>query len=206
MAIVGVILVVIMFLCSRKSQKILDEYDGAFGWIRAFLVAYGLFGFFGFLFGIINLFARFGGMSLYQTFVAWILPSIVLILLTLIILFFTRKKCPKGKEDIFKLTLNMAIVGYGANFILAWRFTKFMLKLVFHINIGGSSSNGTSFPSSYGATVNGEEHSYYLVEDHGTYAIIKDYNDADSWIAIVPMGKGLNTYRGRDDGNIYYPR
>lgn len=147
------------------------------------------------------------GMSAIEKVTGIIVPGMILVFIAAVIVLTTQKKCPKDKQGLVELTLNMMIVGIGAAFVFGWWcFKKIMQLTLGLIGIKTSSSKGTETLAAY----------YYKNSDEfDEWSCRKDGN------SIILTGSGAGKSRGETvyvwrhgndnilcdgSGNLYYPK
>lgn len=186
-------------------KKTIAKYNGAFGYIKAYLFVAGAFGGIAGIIGAIL--APFGSKATDENPLTVALSMIGTALLALLIAFamyaWAKKKCPAGMEKT--LLRDMILVGLFAAVFCAILLAVWIFKLIFHMNSSSVStqSGGTqtgNFASGY-CPVYGEEQYLYLVSDNGTYAVLRDEKGND--ITVYPHNDNIV----KDEaGNLYRPR
>lgn len=177
-------------------KKIKAKYNGAFGYIKAYLlVAGGLGGVAAFAVGILSL---LGAYDSDDDPLSMMITGLLALLIAVAMYFLSRRKCPEGLKKT--LLRDMILVGIFASVFGVFLLAIWIFKLIFHINSSPSSNQTGSFAAAY-CPAYGEERYIYLVSDNGTYAVLRDENG--NQFNVYPHGGGLV----KDEaGNLYRPR
>lgn len=197
-----VFIVIMMIVCSKKSDEIIEDYDYEFGYVKSFFFMYFLICSI-FCIVMCSSFIKESGVTR-GTFIG-ITIGIVLFIIDCIIFFKTLAK--SWNKNIIRLFFSMIMVGISAHFRLTFTLLNPFSWLGFLFSASGNTTSSNEdeskhFPERYGRDINGEEHIYYLVEDNGTYAYICDFNDRD-YVRIRIEESPTDSYSGAD-GNVYW--
>lgn len=191
-------------------KKIMAKYNNAFGYVKGYFTLCGLVGAVAVIAGIVLIIMGDKssiGMSAGEMATGIIVPGIILLIIAVMIVLTTRKKCPEDKQGLVDLTLNMMIVGLGAAFVFGWWcFKKIMQLTLGLIGIQTSSSTAKESLSAF----------YY-----------KNSDESDEWScsecgdSIILTGTGAGSSRGEtvyvwrsgdsnilcdEADNLYYPK
>lgn len=180
-------------------KKIFAKYNYAFGYIKGYFVLCGLpaiVAIFAALFGMIS--GKIPGSQALSLLVA----GAVVLLIAMLILLATRKKCPLANQAMLPLALNMMLVGLAASFVLAWWMFKWMLKFIFHVQIAMDITENDRYANWYVSVPEGKI--YYLLSCCGEYAYLSGADDKDGdpiWVRPY----GADEMVCDDSGNLYRP-
>ena len=177
-------------------KKMIAKYNGAFGYIKAYLFVAGALG--GAAAIVAAILTLFGAYEMDDSPLTMIITGLSALLIAFAMYAWAKKKCPPGMRKT--LVRDMILAGLFASVFCVFILAIWMFKLIFHMNSSSGSTQTGNFASSY-CPAYGEEQYIYLVSDNGTYAVLCD--EKGNHFNVYPHKDGLV----RDEaGNLYRPR
>ena len=147
-------------------KKIITKYNGAFGYIKSYLLVAGALG--GIAGIVVSILALFGAYEMDDNPLTMIVTGLLALLIAVAMYMWARKKCPLGMRKT--LLRDMILVGLFAAVLCVFLIVIWLFKLIFHTN--SSSAPTEHFASSYRRY--GDDNYCYLWSVNGTHALLKD--------------------------------
>ena len=181
-------------------KKLMAKYNYAFGYVKGYFTLCGLVGIGAIVAGIILM------MQGQPKEAAWRIIGLgaVVVLVALVIVLTTRRKCPEDKRGLIGLTLSMMLVGVAGFFLMLPLMMKWFFKLLFSIigiDMGSSSSSTVEIASIYYKNTD-EFDEYACNSTNGKQIVLRSLatgNYVDVWLH---RGNVLTD----GNGNLYHPK